>query len=276
MKALANMPKVGMALYLAGLVATVAPFVGPAQAESLTIGAAYSLKPAFQEIVPIFEREYGAAVKVVYGPSQTLRREIEQGAAIDVFLPAAAEEIEKLQKKGLTLGEGARIYGQTSLVLVMSAASRATPVSFRDVSLNRAFRIALGDPKTSGLGDITARTLTRVDPAYKNRFQAVYAKHSEEIVNLIHRGEADAGILYRVDAINSGDVRIIDESPAGSHRPVYFGQAVVWTCRTESFVVAEEFLDFMMSPRIQKLLLKYGFEPMPVLGAGDGGRRAAP
>lgn len=270
------MRKPGAVWCLLVMVTTLGMHEAPAQAEPLTIGAAYSLKPVFQEIVPLFEREYGTAVQVVYGPSQTLRREIEQGAAIDVFLPAAVEEITKLQKQGLTIGDRPRIYGQTSLVLVMSATSLATPVSFREAMPNRATRIALADPRTSGLGDITARALTKLDPAYKNRFRPIYARHSEDVVNVIVRGEADAGILYRVDAINSGHVRIIDEHLAGAQRPVLFGQAMVWTCRTESFAAAEEFLDFMVSPRIQKLLLKYGFEPTPSAGTGDRGRPVAP
>jgi molybdate transport system substrate-binding protein len=86
-------------------------------------------------------------------------------------------------------------------------------------------------------------------------------------VNLVHTGLADVGIVYRVDAINSGPVRIIDEAPAGTHMPVQFGEAVVWTCRNASLPVAEEFLDFMMSPRIQKLLLKYGFESTALNGS---------
>ena len=67
------------------------------------------------------------------------------------------------------------------------------------------------------------------------------------------------GIVYRVDAINSGQVSIIDETPAGTDTPVQFGHAVVWTCRKASLTVAEEFLNFIMSPRIRKLLHKYGF-----------------
>jgi len=89
------------------------------QAGDLIIGAAPSLKAAFQEIIPMFETEYGATVRVVYGPSQTIRRQIEKGTAIDVFLPAAVEEVEKLHKKGMTLNGGPRIYARTSLVLVM-------------------------------------------------------------------------------------------------------------------------------------------------------------
>lgn len=236
--------------------------VAPVQAESLTIGAAPSLKATFQEIVPMFEREYGATVHVVYGPSQTLRRQIEKGAAIDLFLPASVEEVEKLHKKGLTLNGQPRVYAETSLTLVMSATSQARPVSFRESVLNRTTRIALGDPKVSSLGEITDRALIKHDPAYKSRFQLVFAQHAEDIVNLVHSGEVEMGIVYRVDAINSGQVRIIDENPAGRHTPVKLGEAVVWTCRDTSRAVAKEFSDFMMSPRIQKLLLKYGFEPV--------------
>lgn len=233
-----------------------------AQAESLTIGAAPSLRPVFHEILPMFEKEYGATVHAVYGPSQTLRRQIEKGAEIDVFLPAAVEELEKLQKKGLTLNRGLRIYAQTSLVLVMSTGSHATLASFHDMLPNQAIHIALADPTTSSLGEITARALTKLNPTYRTNSRFLQAQHGEDIVSLLHRGAADVGIVYRVDAINSGDVRIIDEDPAGMSTHVQFGQAVVRTCREASLGVADEFFDFMLSPRIQKLLLKYGFEPV--------------
>jgi molybdenum ABC transporter, periplasmic molybdate-binding protein len=256
---------------LSGLGVVVAE--GPAQAETLTIGAAPSLRPVFNEILPMFEREYGASVRAVYGPSQTLRREIEQGAPIDVFLPAAVEELEKLQKKGLILNGGHQSYAQTSLVLVMSATSLATSVSFRDVLPNRTTRIAVGDPGTSALGEITARALTKLNPMYKSHYRLLHSQHSEDIVNLLHRGEADMGIVYRVDAINSGQVRIIDENPAGARVPIRFGVAVVSTCREASLDVAEEFLDFMGSPRIQKLLLKYGFDSVPSSSVPSNGLR---
>lgn len=82
-------------------------------------------------------------------------------------------------------------------------------------------------------------------------------------MNLVHTGEADVGIVYRVDAINNGQVRIIDEAPAGTYTPVHFGVVVVSTCQKASLAVAEEFLDFLMSPRIQKLMLQYGFNSSP-------------
>jgi molybdate transport system substrate-binding protein len=256
----------GMAVAVVSGLASIVGTGEPVQAEVLTIGAAHSLKAPFDEILPMFEREYGTTVRVVYGPSQMLRRQIEKGAPIDVYLPEAVEEAETLHRKGLTLNGGPRIYAQTSLVLVTATTSPATSISFRDAFPNRAIRIALGDPKTSAMGEITARALTKFDPTYKNRLHLLHAQHSEELVDLVHTGKADVGIVYRVDAINNGQVRITDEAPVGTHTPIQFGVAVARTCRDESLRAAEEFLNFIMSPRVQKLMLKYGFDAVPSNG----------
>lgn len=260
----------GMAVAIIGGLAGVVGTAEPVQAETLTVGAAHSLKGAFQDIVPMFEKEYGVTVEILYGPSQTLRRQIEQGAPIDVFLPGAFEEVEKLQKKGLTINGGPRVFAQTSLVLIMATSASATSVSFHDGLPNLATRIALVDPKTSALGGITARLLAKMGPASKDSARVLYAEHSDDVVNMVSTGRADVGIVYRVDAIKNGQVRIIDETPAGRHTPVQFGQAVVWTCRDEVRHVAEEFFKFIASPRIQKLMLKYGFDPVSSNSVSSG------
>ena len=252
--------KLGMTIALVGSIIGVMATAKAVQAEDLRIGAAPTLRAALDDIVPMFEKEYGVSLEVVYKASPILRRQIEQGAEIDVFLPAALEEVEYLQDKKLTLNGGHQIYAQTSLVLVMSATSQVMPVSFNEAWPNRATRIALGDPNASSLGKVTAQALTNLDSTYTNRSNIIHAEHAEDIVNLIHTGKVDLGIIYRADAINNPEVRIIDEAPAGVHVPVQFGQAVVSTCRKESYAVAKNFFDFILSPRIQKLLLKYGFD----------------
>jgi len=234
----------------------------PARGETLTVAAAQSLRAPFQEILRMFEKEYGVPVEVRYGPSQTLRRQIEQGAPIDVFLSESLQEVETLHQKGLTLLGGPRQYAQTSMVVVMSSASAATSVSFGDASLPGAWRVALVDPKASSVGVISVKALKQIDPLAHHHARLVLAPDTDEVVRLVSAGDADLGIVYRADAINSGQVRIIDEAPAGRSIPVVFGQAVVSTCRQTSLEAAEQFVNFMTSPRIQKLLLKYGFDAM--------------
>lgn len=240
--------------------------VGPgaaAQSEPLSLAAAPSLKAPFEEILPLFEQEYGMTVRVQYGPSHSLRRQIEQGASIDVFLPESSQEVETLHQKGLTLLGGPREYAQSSLVLVMSSASAATAISFGDASAHGALRVALVDPKASSLGVIAVRALKKIDPLLQHRPRLLPAHHTDDVVRLVGTGQADVGVVYRVDAINSGQVRIIDEAPAGRAIPIVFAQSVVSTCRQSSVQAAEAFMNFMMSPRIQKLLLKYGFDAIP-------------
>jgi molybdate transport system substrate-binding protein len=247
---------------IAALVTLAAVFGGtePMQAEPLTVGAPPSLRAAFREIVPMFEQEYHVTVNIVYTPSKTLLRQIEKGAPIDVFVSAGVEEVAYLHKKGLTLNGDPRVLAQTALVLVMSADSSATLVSLPEALANHTSRIALGDPEMSYLGEVTARALSKVYPAYKSRTHLLYAPHTEDILGLIRTGKADLGLVYRANVINSGEVRISDETPLGTELEIQFGQAVVSTCRASLRSVAEQFSDFLMTPRVLRLLEKYGFD----------------
>jgi molybdate transport system substrate-binding protein len=232
------------------------------EAETLTVAAAHSLRAPFQEILTIFESESGIAVAVTYGSSHRLRRQIEEGSSVDVFLSESLEEVDRLRQQGLTLFGGPTVYAQTSVVLVMSSTSTATAVSLGEAS-SGPVRVALLDPRASSQGLVAMKTLKQLDPVAHRSSRLLYAHDTDNVVRLVSTGEADVGLVYRVDAINSSQVRIIDEAPAGRSIPVLFGQAVVSTCRESSLRAAEQFIEFMMSPRIQKLLLKYGFEAMP-------------
>ena len=247
------------------LLAAVLGIDSPARAESLTVGAPPTLKAAFNEIVPMFEREYGVPVNVVYAPSKTLLRQVEKGAAIDVFLSAGVEEVEYLYKKGRTVNGRPRVFAQTSLVLVMSAESTATLVSFRDALADHSTRIALGNPETSYLGEVSVRELAKLNPTYTRRAHLLYGSHSEAILDLVTTGKADVGLVYRANLINSGDVRISDELPIGRDVSIQFGQAVVSNCRPSMHSVAEQFSDFLMQHRIQMLFVEHGFD-LPRLG----------
>ena len=235
--------------------------LGHGQAEPLTIAAAPSLKPVLRDILPLFESQHKTAeIRVVYGPSQTLRAAIEDGAPADVFMPAAAEEVSKLQKKGLTLNGGPVVYGQTSLVLVTASPAHAAGVSLRDLHTNRIARIAMGDPGTTALGVLTRGLLSKLDLGPAPHARYLYGKH-DEVIQLIISGEADVGIVYRIDAAANPTLRIIDEVPGPFRIPVQFSSAVVWTCGHRSCSLGKAFVHFLTTPDVQKILQKHGFDP---------------
>jgi molybdate transport system substrate-binding protein len=249
-------------LRVAGVVLIVVWLLQPTvgHAESLTIAAAPSLKPTLRDILPLFESQHKTAdIRLVYGPSQTLREAIEDGAPADVFLPAAAEEVSKLQKKGLTLNGGPVVYGQTSLVLATASPAHAAGVSLRDLHTNRIARIAMGDPKTTALGILTQDLLSKLDLGPVPHSRYLYGKH-DDVIQFVTSGEADVGIVYRIDAAANPKLRIIDEVPGSLRIPVQFSSAVVWTCGHRSCSLGKEFVHFLTTPGVQDILQKHGFD----------------
>ena len=101
------------------LLATISASPSSARAETVTIAAANSLRDALRGLLSQFEAQHpNLEVRVIYGPSQTLRKQIEEGAPVDLYLPSLLDEIELLEQKGLVINGTKRIYGKTSLVLI--------------------------------------------------------------------------------------------------------------------------------------------------------------
>lgn len=230
-----------------------------AQSETLTIAAANSVKDALRKILPLFEAQHKEiTVRVIYGPSQTLRKQIEEGAPVDVFLPSLFEEIDQLEKKGLVIQGTKRVYAGTSLVLITGTSLPAPIGSIQDLHTIPVRRIAIGDPKTSSVGKVAVQFLkySKLEPQLKAKH--VFGEHSRAVLDLVSKGEAEVGIVYRTDAVADEHVRILDTAPADSHTPVRYGVAAVWTAKNISG--AGDFIEFLLSAPIQAQLKQYGFD----------------
>jgi molybdate transport system substrate-binding protein len=226
---------------------------------TLTIAAANSLKDSLRAILPIFEKEQGnVEVRVVWGPSQTLRDQIQQGAPIDVFLPSSLEEIDVLEQKGLTLPGTKHVYAETALVLITQAALPTLVSSLPDLTRPEARRIALGNPKTSSVGKFAAEALKNsgLNESLKSRY--VYGDHSGAVLDLVAAGEAEVGLVYRTDAIRNKKIQILTELASETHKPILYGLGTVWTSKNPS--LAKRFYEFIISPAIQEILKSYGFD----------------
>lgn len=227
--------------------------------QTLTIAAANSLKDALRAVLPIFEKEQGnVEVRLVWGPSQTLRDQIQEGAPIDVFLPSSIEEINVLETKGLTLPGTKHIYAKTALVLITQSAVPTNVASLEDLSQTEVRRIALGNPKTSSVGKFAAEALkkTRLDDRLRSRY--VYGEHSGAVLDLVAAGEAEVGLVYRTDAIRNKKIQILAELSSDFHGPILYGLGTVWTSKHPA--LAQRFHDFIISPGIQDILKTYGFD----------------
>lgn len=246
---------------IAGLLIGLGLLAQPVQAqpETITIAAANSLKGALRKILPLFETEHrNINVRVIYGPSQTLRSQIEQGAPVDIFLPSLFEEIDQLEAKGLIIQGTKRAFAATSLVLITGTALPAPISTIQDLQTIPIRRIAVGDPKTSSVGKVAAQFLkySKLEPKLKSQY--VLGEHSRAVLDLVAKGEAEIGVVYRTDATSNSGVRIVDTAPVGSHTPVRYGVAAAWTA--QNITAAGDFIEFLLSPAIQTQLQEFGFD----------------
>ena len=234
--------------------------VAHAQSDTLTIAAANSVKEALRKILPLFEAQHKEVnVRVIYGPSQSLRQQIEEGAPVDVFLPSLFEEIDQLEKKGLVIEGTKRVYASTSLVLITGHILPAPIRSIEELRSVPVRRIAIGDPKSSSVGKVAIQFLkfTKLESQLKSQY--VYGEHSGAVLDLVAKGEAEIGVVYRTDAATDTQVRILDTAPAESHTPVRYGVAAVWTAK--NLTGAGDLIEFLLSPSIQSQLKQFGFDP---------------
>lgn len=122
---------------------------GAAYAADLTIFAAASLKEALDENVKAFNLKTGHQVRVSYGGSNTLARQIENGAPADLFISADAEWMDYVAQKNLISAGTRRDLVTNSLVLIAPADSRINLKIAPKFALAQALqggRFALANP----------------------------------------------------------------------------------------------------------------------------------
>lgn len=232
-----------------------------AAADVVRVAAAISMKDALADVAKSYEAATGDTVEFTLGSSGQLMSQIRNGADVDVFVSAAAKQMDELAKEKLIDATTRRDVAGNALVLIAPRMSPYTPVtSFADLA--KAARIAIGEPKSVPAGAYAEQTLRslKLDAAVANKI--VYGTNVRQVLSYIERGDVAAGLVYATDARESGDkVVVIAIAPADSHEPIVYPAAIV--ANTKNRLNAERFLTFLVAPQAQAALAARGFAPAP-------------
>ncbi len=235
----------------------------PGHPKEIIVSAAVSLKNAFGEIGPVFERRTGVRVRFNLGASGLLQRQIEAGAPADVFASASARQMDALESRGLVLGGSRRELARNKLVLIAPPGGPPSPLRvFTDIGRPGITRIALGNPKTVPAGQYAREALERLELWGPLQPRLILAENVRQVLDYVARGEVDAGLVYASDvAVARGKVRVVAPAPPGVHTPIVYPIAALrGTGAPES---ARRFIDLATGPEGQAILRKYGFAQTP-------------
>ncbi|WP_112310984.1 molybdate ABC transporter substrate-binding protein [Pseudogemmobacter bohemicus] len=214
------------------MLATVFSFALPAlvQAEEVVVFAAASMKNALDEVAAKFGEETGNTVVISYAGSNALARQIIEGAPADIFISAAVNWMDEVERAGLVV-DGARedLLGNT-LVLVAHGKD-AAPV---EIGAGFDLRALLGDGKLAMalVDSVPAGQYGKAALEHLGQWSAVegsvaQADNVRATLALVAQGEAPYGIVYATDAVAEDNVTVAGTFPADSHKPIVYPAALL-------------------------------------------------
>ena len=229
---------------------------GEGAATEVTVSAAASLTEVMTELADAYGRESpGVTIHNNFGASGMLEQQIRQGAEVGLFVSAAAGQVDALDADGLVDRASRRVLAGNELVLVVPAASGAAIASFEALATPAVERVALGEPGSVPAGEYARAALERLGLWEAVRGKAVFTTNVRQALTYAERGEVDAALVYRTDAMTSTRVRVAAAAPAGSHPPIVYPAALVLPVTD----AARRYLAFLSGPEAAEVLRRRGF-----------------
>jgi len=235
----------------------------PAAAQELTLSVAVSMKEATDEIGRLFAKAHpGVTLRYNFGASGDLQKQIEAGAPVDVFVSAAARQMDELEAKRLIVAASRRAFARNVLVAIAPADSTLDLSRPGALAEPRVTRLAIGNPKTVPVGQYAEESLRGLGLWDRVRAKLVFAENVRQVLDYVNRGEVDVGFVYATDAaVRAGRVKEVFRPAEDTYRPVIYPAAVVTTSRQPA--LAGAFIALLLSADGQAVLRRHGFAPAP-------------
>lgn len=228
---------------------------GEEDEQTLTVLAAASLTGTFTELAEAFEDDHpGVEVELVFGSSTALAEQAVDGAPGDV-LATADERAMVLAEDGDALAEGAHGFASNQVALVTPPDNPAGLASLADLDDPDVDYVVCAP--TAPCGAVAAAVLedAGVDSAPASEEVDVKA-----VLARVVQGEADAGLVYRTDALAAGDdVAEVPVEEAPAHATTYF-VARLGGADAERADLAAEFVTLVRSNEALRVLTEAGFD----------------
>lgn len=218
------------------------------------------------DVLPLLGRGFGAdggsAVRYSFDATSRLAVQIEAGAPADVIVSADVAWIGWLTERDLLAGAPVTV-ARNELVLVVPAEYDG-PLRSPD-DLAGLSSIALGGENVPA-GRYAREALASVGVWEAVREAVVTAGSARGVLEWVARGEVDAGVVYRTDAMAEPGVAAVFFFPPDASTPVTYQGAVLATSdRREE---AARFLAYLSTPPARAILDDAGFEVDDTGGQG--------
>ena len=224
-----------------------------ATSATVTVFAASSLKESFTDIGAAFETANpGVRVTFNFGPSSGLATQITQGAPADVFASASQKTMDTVS--AASLAASTQVFAVNRLAIA-TPVQQSVPVSSLADLAKPDVKVAVCQPEVPcGVAALTLFEKNQVSVTPVSEEADVKA-----VLTKVQLGEVDAGVVYLTDvkAASGGVTGVL--IPAGQNVTTRYPIAALLTSSGSASATSTAFVDYVLSPAGQQVLLNAGF-----------------
>lgn len=252
---------------LAGLSLLAAAAMAPRRAaadEPVVVFAAASMKNALDDAAASWRKATGKQARISYAASNTLAKQIEQGAPADIFLSADLDWMDYAAGHNL-IRPDTRVNLLANRIVLIAPQGEAKSVALQPgldfAKLLGGGRLAMGNVDAVPAGRYGKAALEKLGAWDGVKDKIAQAESVRAALLLVSRGEAPYGIVYQTDAAADPGVSIVGTFPEDSHPPIIYPIAITASSKNPD---AAAFLSFLRSDAVRPAFEKQDFA---VLGA---------
>src|SRR5262245_60252465 len=256
-------------LVAAGLAWTAGIHSAAAQGKDILVFAAASLKNALDDIAGQWQRESGKKTVISYAASNTLIKQIEQGAPADMFISADLDWMDYGQQKDLIKPDTrSNLLGNRLVLIAPKDANVSVNVQpgFDLAAQLKGGRLAMANVDAVPAGKYGKASLEKLGAWDGVKDKIAQAESVRAALVLVSRGEAPLGVVYQTDAAADPAVKIVGTFPENTHPPIVYPIALTKESRSAD---AQAFLAYIRSPAARPAFERQGFTIL-----GPGGQRS--
>jgi len=229
--------------------------LGASAPPPLTVSAAVSLTDALESIAREYAAAGGTPVRFNFAGSNTLARQLVNGAPADLFISADETQMDVAAAAG-AIDRASRVDLLGNRLAIVAGPTAGSVRDARDLASQAVRRIALGDPAAVPAGVYARRYLESIGLWDTVSSRVVPVGNVRAALVAVINGSADAAIVYESDTVAAGAVRWIVIDGPGAPRIVYPAAIVT---RTADRAAAERFLSFLRGQQAAAVFARYKF-----------------
>ena len=221
--------------------------------KELLVFAGAGMRIPLNEIGENIEKIYGIRVIYDYEGDGRLGNKILAGQIPDIFIPGSDRWAEILKKKGY-LNDSTPIASHIPVIITPEENIKVN--SFGDF-ISRKNQIVLGDIRACAIGAVSAVIFKKAGFEKSEMNIRARGVSVKQLVLWIEGNNADASIVWKADALQSGRVKII------AIPEEYNVISIIPVCQmVKDKKEVEKYIHYLLSVDGKKIFKKYGFDAM--------------